>query len=122
MVIHGLFIVRKSFIYSYFCRWRKNTIRLIHLFFRCGNENIKSIIKDYFEINASNIDAYYFTRSNYFVDLEMKEYYVPYILQNKECTELFFYFPYMWQNEINFQDYYISNNRTPTTNIKQYTL
>ena len=28
------------------------------------NEKLKSIIKDYFEVNALNIDAYYFTRGN----------------------------------------------------------
>ena len=28
------------------------------------NEKIKSIIKEYFEVNALNIDAYFFTRGN----------------------------------------------------------
>ena len=28
------------------------------------NEKLKSIIKDYFEVNALNIDAYFFTRGN----------------------------------------------------------
>ncbi len=28
------------------------------------NEKLKSIIKDYFEVNALNIDAYYFTRGS----------------------------------------------------------
>jgi hypothetical protein len=51
----------------------------------------------------------------------MKEYYVPYTLlpqYNKERTELFFYFPCVYLNEIKFGNYYISNNRAPTTNYK----
>ncbi len=51
----------------------------------------------------------------------MKEYYVPYYLlpqYNKECTELYFYFPCICLSEIKFENYYISNNRKPTTNYK----
>jgi len=56
-----------------------------------------------------------------YIDLEMKEYYVPYCLlpqYNKECTELYFYFPCICFSEIKFENYYISNNRKPTTNYK----
>ena len=56
-----------------------------------------------------------------YIDLEMKEYYIPYYLlpqYNKECTELYFYFPCICFSEIKFENYYISNNRKPTTNYK----
>ncbi len=56
-----------------------------------------------------------------YIDLEMKEYYVPYTLlpqYNKECKEQYFYFPCFYLGEIKFENYYISNNRTPTTNYK----
>jgi hypothetical protein len=51
----------------------------------------------------------------------MKEYYVPCTLlpqYNRECTDIYFFFPYVSLNEIEFENYYISNNRTPTTNYK----
>ncbi len=43
----------------------------------------------------------------------MKEYYVLYTLlpqYNKECTDLYFYFPCIYLGEIKFKNYYISNN------------
>jgi hypothetical protein len=49
----------------------------------------------------------------------MKEYYEAYTLlpqYNKECTDLYFYFPCVYLGETKFENYYISNNRTPTTN------
>ena len=51
----------------------------------------------------------------------MKEYYVIYTLNpqyNKEFTEFYFYFPWVYLNEINFENYYISNNRTPNISCK----
>ncbi len=59
-----LFDIRKSFVYSYICRWRKNNIGFIFLFLGVESEKIKSIIKDDFEVNVLNIDACYFTRGN----------------------------------------------------------
>ncbi len=56
-----------------------------------------------------------------YIDLEIKEYYIPYYLlpqYNKECTKLYFYFPCICLSEIKFENYYISNNRKPTTNYK----
>ena len=53
--------------------------------------------------------------------LKSQEYYVPYTLApqyNKECTELYFYFPCIFLSEIKFENYHISNNRKPTTNYK----
>jgi S-adenosylmethionine decarboxylase proenzyme len=43
---------------------RKITIDLFTCALGVENEKIKSIIKDYFEVNALNIDAYHFTRGN----------------------------------------------------------
>ncbi len=54
-----------------------------------------------------------------YIDLEMKECYITLTPQyNRECIELYFFFPYASLNEIKFENYYISNNRTPTTNYK----
>ncbi len=51
----------------------------------------------------------------------MKKYYIPYTLRpnyNRECTKLYFFFPCMYLGETKFKNYFISNNRTPTTNYK----
>jgi hypothetical protein len=51
----------------------------------------------------------------------MKEYYVPCTLlpqYNRESTELYFYIHCLYLGEIKFEKYYISNNKTPTTNYK----
>jgi S-adenosylmethionine/arginine decarboxylase-like enzyme len=42
----------------------KITVDLFTCSLGVENENIKSIIKEYFELNALNIDAYFFTRGN----------------------------------------------------------
>ena len=42
----------------------KITIDLFTCSLSAENEKIKSIIKDYFNVNAFSIDAYYFTRGN----------------------------------------------------------
>ena len=42
--------------------------KILLVIFTCSlgveNEKLKSIMKDYFEVNALNIDAYFFTRGN----------------------------------------------------------
>jgi hypothetical protein len=54
----------------------------------------------------------------------MKEYYVPYTLAHNitanvlRLTELRFVFSYVSLNEIKFENYCMSNNRTSTTNYK----
>ncbi len=51
----------------------------------------------------------------------MKEYdnpFSPVPKYNKECNELLFHFPCTSTTEIKFQNYFISNNRKPTTNYK----
>ncbi len=42
----------------------KITIDLFTRYLSIENEKIRSIIKDYFIVNAFSIDAYYFTRGN----------------------------------------------------------
>jgi S-adenosylmethionine/arginine decarboxylase-like enzyme len=42
----------------------KITLNIFTSSFGVENEKIKKIIKDYFDVNALNIDAYYFTRGN----------------------------------------------------------
>ena len=52
---------------------------------------------------------------------EIKEYKIPFSLApkyNKECNELFFYFPSSLISDIRFKDYYLSNRGKPTTNYK----
>jgi hypothetical protein len=54
---------------------------------------------------------------------EIKEYNIPFSLApryNKECNELFYYFPTTAIHEIKFKNYFISNHGKPTTNINQY--
>jgi hypothetical protein len=51
----------------------------------------------------------------------MKECYIPYTLRpqyNRECNELYFFFPCMSLGETKFENYHISNNIKPTTNYK----
>ena len=52
----------------------------------------------------------------------MFEYNLPFVLApkfNKECNELYFYFPLSsFMTDITFKDYYISNRGKPTTNYK----
>jgi len=52
----------------------------------------------------------------------MSEYKIPFCLApkyNKECNELYFYFPLCsFLTDISFKNYYISNNGKPTTNYK----
>jgi hypothetical protein len=104
------------------------------LFFKYRKLKNKEHNQRLFIVNAFSIDVYTLHMViNYFdfiskyiyiyiyIDLEMKEYYVPYTLTpqyNRECTELYFIFPSVSLNEIKFENYYISNNRTPTTNYK----
>ncbi len=52
---------------------------------------------------------------------EIKEYKIPFSLApkyNRECNELFFYFPSSLISDITFKNYYISNHGKPTTNYK----
>ena len=42
----------------------KTTLDLFTCSLGVENEKIKSIVKEYFEVNALNIDAYFFTRGN----------------------------------------------------------
>ena len=51
-------------IYDSFVDEGKMTIDLFTCSFSVENEKIKTIIKDYFVVNAFSIDAYYFTRGN----------------------------------------------------------
>ncbi len=55
----------------------------------------------------------------------MFEYNIPFNLApkyNKECNELFYYFPSPAIYEIKFKKYIISNHGKPTTNINQLIL
>ncbi len=50
--------------YQNFVDGEKITIDLFTCALGVENDKIKGIIKDYFEVNAFSIDAYYFTRGN----------------------------------------------------------